>query len=217
VSFILDALRKSEHERQRSAVPGISQVALSAPRREMPRWAIAVIATLALAVVALGGAWWLSTGDDAEAPQAVSEAPTQRSIPLDVPRRPPLPPLSRPERSARTEPAAVAATSPPPSRPSEEPIVAPPPRGTAPRGAESAAAEPPLPSAAALTLEGVAVPPLRLELHAYSETPADRFVFINGARYREGENLRDGPQLVSIERNGVILSQQGRRFLLGPE
>ncbi len=43
MSFILDALRKSEHERQRSTAPGIAQVPFGAPHRELPRWAIALI------------------------------------------------------------------------------------------------------------------------------------------------------------------------------
>jgi general secretion pathway protein B len=58
------------------------------------------------------------------------------------------------------------------------------------------------------------VPPLHLELHAYSERPAERFVFINGRKYVEGETLAEGPRLVAIQRTGVVLSQQGRRFLL---
>ncbi len=61
VSFILDALRKSEHERQRSAVPGLSQVPLATPQPQLPRWALVVIGVLVAAVLVLGGAWWQST------------------------------------------------------------------------------------------------------------------------------------------------------------
>ena len=77
--------------------------------------------------------------------------------------------------------------------------------------------EPTLPSPAALAAEGIAVPPLRLELHAYSERPAERFVFINGAKYVEGQRLAEGPQLVAIAPNGAVLVQQGRRFMLSAE
>ena len=85
------------------------------------------------------------------------------------------------------------------------------------RATQGAVAEPALPSAAALAAEGITVPPLRLELHAYSERPRDRFVFINGRRYVEGEHLPEGPQLVTIEPRGAVLSHLGRRFLLVPE
>ena len=74
-----------------------------------------------------------------------------------------------------------------------------------------------LPSAAALQALGIDVPALRLELHGYSEKPAERFVFINGHKYREGERLTEGPEVVTVEPNGVVLSQQGHRFLLAPE
>jgi general secretion pathway protein B len=74
-----------------------------------------------------------------------------------------------------------------------------------------------LPSAAALAAQGIAVPPLRLELHAYSERPRDRFVFINGRKYAEGDVLAEGPQVVSIEPTGVVLAHSGRRFVLVQE
>jgi hypothetical protein len=74
-----------------------------------------------------------------------------------------------------------------------------------------------LPSAAALAAQGVAVPPLRLELHAYSAQPRDRFVFINGRKYTEGEQTAEGPVIAAIEPRGVVLSHAGRRFLLVQE
>ena len=60
MSFILDALRKSEHERQRSATPGLSQVPLATPQPHTPPWALAVMSVLVAAVLALGVAWWQS-------------------------------------------------------------------------------------------------------------------------------------------------------------
>ena len=71
-----------------------------------------------------------------------------------------------------------------------------------------------LPSPAALAAEGIAVPPLRLELHAFSSAPHERFVFINGRKYVEGERLVEGPQVVSIAPTGAVLAHAGRQFLL---
>jgi hypothetical protein len=82
---------------------------------------------------------------------------------------------------------------------------------------ELPAQSPALPSAAALAAEGVSVPPLRLELHAYGAQPRERFVFINGRKYAEGERLTEGPQLVSIEPTGAVLAYSGRRFMLVQE
>lgn len=55
---------------------------------------------------------------------------------------------------------------------------------------------------------------LRLDVHVYSEVPEERFVLINLARYKEGERLRDGPLIEEIYPQGVILSLQGQRFRL---
>ncbi|HET7608829.1 MAG TPA: general secretion pathway protein GspB, partial [Gammaproteobacteria bacterium] len=74
-----------------------------------------------------------------------------------------------------------------------------------------------LPSVAMLAAEGIAVPPLHLELHAFSPQPRDRFVFINGRKYVEGDRLVEGPMLVAIQPTGAVLTHAGRRFVLVQE
>jgi general secretion pathway protein B len=59
--------------------------------------------------------------------------------------------------------------------------------------------------------------PVTLTVHVYSKTPAGRFVFINDRRYEEGQRLVEGPLLESIQPRGVVLSYQGRRFMLTGE
>jgi general secretion pathway protein B len=220
VSFILDALRKSEHERQRSALPGLSQVPQAAPVAHLPRWALVVIGALAVAVLALGGAWWQSTRAPAET--AARSAPTvQRNVELPPAPTPPAA-ESRPPAPTRTAPstlsqpsqtalAAAATPSPEADREASEPNF------TATSRPQQTADTATLPSAAALAAQGVSLPPLRLELHAFSDQPRDRFVFINGRKYVEGERLIEGPQVVSIEPRGAVLSQAGQRFRLVPE
>ena len=66
-----------------------------------------------------------------------------------------------------------------------------------------------LPSAAALAAEGVALPALRLELHAFNTEPRNRFVYINGRKYVEGERLVEGPSLASITPTGAVLTHSG--------
>jgi general secretion pathway protein B len=233
MSFILDALRKSEHERQRSAVPGLSHVPLATPRRELPGWALLVIGVLAAAVLVLGGAWWQSQRS-LNAP--VASSPAGAAAPV----------ASTPPSVAAPAPtvAPAVATPPPPAAPTTVAIAAPPvPQPAAvstsslPDSESAAALEertqslagaaivpkrpspsgPTLPSAASLQAQGINVPVLKLELHAYSDKPAERFVFINGRKYKEGERLTEGPEVVRIEPNGVVLSEQGQRFQLAPE
>jgi general secretion pathway protein B len=222
VSFILDALRKSEHERQRSATPGLSQVPLATPSPQMPRWALGVIVSLVAAVLVLGGAWWQSTrapADVAASAPAASSAPT-------VEHRVDLPPPAPRAAAAQAAPsrfsnqdtsslsaAAAASTSAPSAGAAETaaPSFSPPRLTNLPDDSVA------LPSVAMLAAEGVAVPPLHLELHAFSAQPRDRFVFINGRKYVEGDRLVEGPLLVEIDPKGAVLTHAGRRFILVQE
>jgi general secretion pathway protein B len=221
VSFILDALRKSEHERQRSALPGLAQVPLATPPPQVPRWAFIVMGVLLAAVLALGGAWWQST----RAPVELAAAPPMVERPLPLPAQTVAPPAS----TALAERATTQPTSPPDSAISESDsglARAAAPTSTATPAEElsfadspavTAADEPPLPSVVALLAEGVSLPELHLELLAFREQPRDRFVFINGRKYVEGDRLLEGPQLQSIAPTGAVLVYAGRRFLLAPQ
>ncbi len=62
MSFILDALRKSENERQQSVVPGISDVPTVVHDARLPKWVLGVIATLSAGILVLGWAWWQNSG-----------------------------------------------------------------------------------------------------------------------------------------------------------
>ena len=227
MSFILDALRKSEHERQRSSAPSLAHVPLAAPRRHLPVWALVVMGLLAAAVLVLAGAWW-----QAQRPQPVAQVPP--SAPVEArPATPPVPtatdvPAPRPTpapvpRAALAEPEPAPAAAPLASAPADAipPIDARQPDSLA--GAGRVPQPPPVPkgptvpSAAALLEQGIKVPALHLELHAYSDNPSERFVFINGRKYREGEHLPEGTQIVTVEPNGVVMSEQGHRFMLAPE
>ena len=58
---------------------------------------------------------------------------------------------------------------------------------------------------------------LRIRSSVYRAQPRDRFVFINGRKYVEGDRLAEGPVLVSIAPTGAVLSHAGRRFMLVQE
>ncbi len=222
MSFILDALRKSEHERQRSAVPGLAQVPSATASPEVPRWVLPVIGVLAAAVLVLGAAWWQSTRGGADgtataamdtrtlelpppAPQTGAAIAPITVVPPAAPPRVPLAEATRPPAVALSAAARTALET------AADPAVTP----AEPDSA--AASQPTLPSAAALAAEGVTLPPLRLDLLAYSEQRSDRFVFINGRKYVEGERLPEGLVLEAVEPRGAVMSHQGRRFLLVPE
>jgi hypothetical protein len=60
MSFILDALRKSESERQRDASARLSRAPLATVRHRVPAWAWLLIALLSVGLIALAVAWWQS-------------------------------------------------------------------------------------------------------------------------------------------------------------
>jgi hypothetical protein len=58
------------------------------------------------------------------------------------------------------------------------------------------------------------MPQLRLEVVVHADNPAERLIFVNSRRYREGDRV-DGKFLVEeITPDGAVLSYQGQRLLL---
>jgi general secretion pathway protein B len=90
------------------------------------------------------------------------------------------------------------------SPPAGAATVAPPAASTSP-----AATSPPSPTAGAV--QGG----LRLDVHVYSERPADRMVFINNRKYVEGQPVEGGLLLQEITPEGAVLTSGGQRIFLG--
>jgi general secretion pathway protein B len=75
---------------------------------------------------------------------------------------------------------------------------------------------PKLPTADEVTAAG-GVPALNLDLHVYSTRPAERMIFVNSRKYREGDSLQEGPVVQTITPDGAILEFRGSRFLLSKD
>jgi len=252
MSFILDALRKSEHERQRQSGPVLVDVPAVAPKPKSNPWATAALALLVVNLVAIGVLLLVRSGDAPPAEPTVQSTPAaasdgaamQAPPPMPTAAPPPVPPpMLRPAEAvgpATRNPleeevtgyspgmeyeAAARAAAPPPGPPA---VVATPHRGgtvvyeSLPDGGTLTEAGPPRPAGSASrnmpTADDVAassgLPELRLDLHVYSNRPQDRFVFINGAKYREGETTQEGAAVEEITSDGVVMSARGNRFLL---
>ena len=52
----------------------------------------------------------------------------------------------------------------------------------------------------------------RLDVHVYTEEPQGRFILVNLKKYREGERLASGLVLEEILPDGMVMSYQGERF-----
>lgn len=223
MSFILDALKKSEAERQRQIAPGLMVPATAQRRRRLPPWAVAVLGLLALNLLVLGAVFMRRppTAAPAAAPAALVAASATR-----ITAAAPVAPAPRARRDATIDEAPLYAPEVPVTA-ADNPIVA---AARARLGTTTAAASAPpgvsaadvesapaatLPSIATMHFTGAdALAPLHLDVHVYAADPAARFVFINAHKYTEGQTLREGPRVVRIRRDGVVLEYHGKRFLL---
>src|SRR5438132_1090554 len=84
MSFILDALKKSESDRQRQSGPALFEVKLAPPRTGLPPWGLAVGALL---LVNLGVVMWMLLR------HAATPAPGTPPVAAAGARAPPLPQL----------------------------------------------------------------------------------------------------------------------------
>jgi general secretion pathway protein B len=112
MSFILDALRKSEHDRQRQTGPGLAEVPIAPvkPRRNV--WATAAVALLIVNLIGIGVLLWRRASH--EAPAAPAASATAAAVPAPVPAPvavPVEPPTSAPPAAAQ---ASVTQTLPQP-------------------------------------------------------------------------------------------------------
>jgi len=223
MSFILDALRKSELERQRQNGPMIAELPVSREDRRLP-WAMLAIGLLLAMNV---GVLLFFLLRDTTPPVTTAAVPTPAAAAAVAPAVAPPPTATRlpppADENGGAEPAstndgAIAAQAmadtaslPPPAPDPTLLPVTPAPAGNVTR--LPAADLPPsideLPAPATAGL-----PELTIDLHIYAEDPAKRAVFINGRRYQQGAVLAEGPTVEEITREGAILRHRGQRFLL---
>jgi general secretion pathway protein B len=246
MSFIFDALKKSESDRQRKSGPALYEVRVAPPRTRLPLWAVAIAVLLA---INLGIVMWMLLRQPAHdtAAAAVSPAAPATSVP---------PPVSAAPQVAAPQPAPQPAVLQPAAPPTVVAPLATPNPGTAsattvtpaaapPATASGAAAEeqnpqdyaPAQPSAAeglgnhvrrasaagvplyqdAAATPGTQLPQLHLDFHMYAPQPQERFVMINMHKLHEGDSLPGGVHVNSITPEGAVLSYNGQTFLLPRE
>src|ERR1700675_3024911 len=193
MSFILDALKKSEIERQRQSVPGLMDSRVAQRRKRLPVWAIALGALLGINLLVLTLTLTRKSAP-APSPAPASHAdaappPPPHFSPLDAaPVYAPEIPVAAsagPARSAAAGGAGIAAAH---RVHRSDPLLADPDAG--------AQIEEVLPSINEISLTGSqALPELHLDVHVYATKPSERFVYINMRKYHEGATLQVGPAL----------------------
>ena len=224
MSYILDALRKSDQQRRQGVAPTLSSAQIQDEENPRPKffWLILTAFALLLAGILIG--WWrpwqtpqppaaAPVAARQEAPPAVPPPAPVQTVIAPAPRPAPAPALAAP--AAADPPVRASATlSPPAPKPAAaEPAVAPapPPAEAAQTGSETkAVARNELPPALQQEL-----PKMVVALHAYSSKPKSRLVSINDQLLHEGESLSPGLVLEQITPDGMVFSFRGYRFRQG--
>lgn len=223
MSFILDALRKSETERQRQNGPGLIDAGYRPPAARRSPWIPLLVAVLAANLAIMG---FLFLRKPAGTTQAVTSAPQEERAVQQAAPAAALPagalPADEADDDAYAAIAALPALEPEDGDEGADGIGQAPPAPAAAASAAPEAVQPAsgiisegLPSVETLVAEGsLSLPEMRLDMHVFAPGADGRFVFINMRKYVEGERLDEGPRLEEITRDGVILSLDGRRFVL---
>ncbi|MBI5908414.1 MAG: general secretion pathway protein GspB [Betaproteobacteria bacterium] len=242
MSYILDALRKSDQQRRRGAAPTLLAGQVTAVTPKQP----AVLAYGLLAAVLVGAGvviGWLrpwqaeqaapaATQSDASVRQSVpvrteiaaAPAPALARAPLAAPAPAPVQvpaavPVPAPASVKSLSPASVGAEA--PGKPQDD-------VAAVSRKAAAVAQQPPVTAAAdsapaqnvislaelplALQQE---LPPMTISVHAYSGNPRDRMVGINNRMLREGDDVAPGLKLEQITPEGMIFGYKGYSFRRG--
>ena len=230
MSYILDALRKADAERERGTVPGIHAQPMfagaspPAPAREPRPWLWALVAAVGVALVA--ALLWALIGR--EAPRgAVAPAVAVASTPAAAPALAAPALAGAPSAAALALPTAALAPTPAPRKP--RPVAAAPrhagdtaaslanPKATLRAAAPATAAAPEsrvytmneLPADIRRQLPAVAIGGSR-----YSPSKADRLLIVNGQVVHEGDAIAPGLVLEQIKLKAAVLEYKGYRYAI---
>lgn len=208
MSLILDALRKSERTRQQTLTGqlGAGEMPSGVSRMPVP-WLPILGAILVVNGLLLFFFWPKS--EPAVPAAAVAATPT------------PVP-AYHPDVRPLSQEADADAGGPPVPAPSPASRFTPPgnPSIAAPAVAEAPAVRHYGNQPVVVPLDALpadlrqALPPLHLDVLAYSKDPAERFAVINLQRYQPGDLLPGGLKLVDIQPHGAVLDFHGTDFLL---
>ena len=198
MSYILDALNKSEQEKTETKTPGLNTVHQRVERtdsRTPERWQIivALILTLNFAVLAV----WYFTSSDSPDTQMTAQPPPRSSLPsitestvapsrAQSSERPQAPVVTRQTTTQETERVALQAI---PSQRSS--------------GNDSRAVR--LDTRTRLAA-------IRFSSHIFAADQALRMVVVDGQRMKEGDTLSGGILLEQITEDGVVFQHSGTRY-----
>jgi general secretion pathway protein B len=225
MSYILDALRKADSQRERDASRGIHAQSVSLGTKHgsgaaAPRLAIWGAIAAGVVVIAVAGWYFTRTTEravPAAAPQVVAPAapvaaPADNALPPAAPLA--MQPPVVPPAAGGNPVAANAISPPPPPAPMHTPPTFQPPPGPAP----AVAAAPPPAAAPATATAPVTTglppdaPKVSISGGVYSPNPAQRMLIVNGQVFNEGSEVAPGLVVDKIEARTAVLRFRGARY-----
>ena len=210
MSIILDALKKSESDRQGKNRPERAHIPTGSEDSSSSRWLYIVGALLLINVVVLLVVFLKPD------PDAIEPAPATMTENSDAAQSESFRDLVANARDRQGDSASSNVAADP------EPLQAPPVAQESPAVQQFT----PPPSTSTVAYKtfnevrangSVQLPELHLDLHVFNGTPGERFIFINMNKYGENATLEEGPLVAEIVPEGVILEYMGTRFLLPRE
>jgi general secretion pathway protein B len=197
VSYILDALEKSEAERNRGVVPSLFANRQDQLKSRVGLWVLFV----ALLINACLGGYWLYSRNNT--------APPEPSV-VATPQTPPTPSRSiASQQPAQEQTPAITAPTAPASIPATTTSA------SIPAATTAASAAVPRPAGHARpTSNEMELANLSFSTHIYASDPTKRAVTLNGRRLVEGDSISNGTVLKEITETGVILEVNGREVPL---
>lgn len=214
MSYILDALKKADAERERAAVPGLHTEATPLADDALPKTlsvTTLAVGVAALALAALGVMGWQLWQH--AAPPAPAPVPAPPSSPPPMMMTPPMqPPASQPMSApSQAQPSPPPATDSVKQSPPQQPAASRPP--STPKSTTPATTGTPilrlneLPEEVRRTL-----PNMVFGGAMYSDVPSKRMLIINGGVFHEGDQPMSGLSLDEIRLKSAVFSYQGQRF-----
>lgn len=192
MSYILEALKKSEQERQQGNVPGLQTLSpLLLDSVETSRWPYVVIGVLALSLVFVLG--WVR-------PWAPQDKPVENmSIPI-AQEEVKMAPANTGAQASVFISETVTARTPPVIAQRSVPI----------EPSLSLESVPFLRDMPTLMQQGI--PDMEFAGHVYTSNPELRSVIVNGRSMAEGEMVVEGLSVEQITTKGVVFSYRGQLF-----
>ncbi|MGC1508439.1 general secretion pathway protein GspB [Ketobacter sp.] len=230
MSYILDALRKSEQDRQRGKVPDFhsnpSPVSSESGKR-LNIWAVIAIAVVLINLTLVAVFWNRLMPDSAEQPTAVAERPASDSVPEPVQQQPAepasipapaIPPSVVAEDSSATE-ASVGQPVSPAQQQNEPQFETIRPAQSSTGESEDTVETGSVPQMAYVpqieelsSIDRQNIPDMTFSSHMFSSVSKYRSVIINGKRLKEGQRYNNDIVVREITESGVVMSQGGLLF-----